>query len=174
MIAAIFCPGPSLLQILPTMRYWMYGATWAVNSAAKVMATDWLSAGDKSWYRGLLGEIPRPRVGALVCPDATSDARAWVGVGLAVVDWIEVPFIGEHQRRGKPINYSMQAALCHAAVLGATAIDLFGCDLAGREDCTGYLGEDRNDDRWRRERAGLEQTTALLSELGITVRRIAP
>jgi hypothetical protein len=62
--------------------------------------------------------------------------------------------------------------MCHAAQLGCKHLRLYGCDLAGREDCTGYVGEDRTEDRWERERKNLDYTIALLSERGVTTERI--
>ncbi len=63
MIAAVLCPGPSLLRVWPSAR--QYDVVLAVNTAGKLMPSDWLCAGDKAFYRGLLGDCPRPRQGIL-------------------------------------------------------------------------------------------------------------
>lgn len=171
MIAAILSAGPSLARTWDPIFFDAF-TVYAVNSAAKLYQHDWLSAGDKCWFRGLYPtEMPSPWRGILTCPDSVTDARAW-GRSVPVVGWDEVDLIGAHHRRGHPINWSLQAAMCHAAQNGAKLIRLYGVDLAGREDCAGYVGEDRTEDRWVRERLHLEQTTALLAEHGVTVERV--
>ncbi len=75
------------------------------------------------------------------------------------------------------MQWSVQAALCHAAEAGADWIDLYGCDGAAggtRIDCTGYAGESRGPDRWAREEKDLTHTFALLAERSIPVYRIPP
>ena len=83
-----------------------------------------------------------------------------------------MPLIAAHADRGRAINWSLQAALCHAAQLGAQTIDIYGCDLIGVDDATGYKGEDRTGDRWKRENADLSFTIHILQQHNVTVRRL--
>ncbi len=178
MIAAIYCPGPSLRTHIERSGVDVllcgYQRTWAVNNALKLIRADWLAAGDSAWFNGLLGPR-RPGVGVLTMADnrkAIAGDESWKGRVIAT--WGEVPLIDEHHRRGRPINWSLQSALCQAAMLDAKRIDLYGCDMAGVEDAAGYRGEDRSDDRWERERGDLDFTITLLADHGITVNRITP
>lgn len=171
MKAAILCPGPSLKklgQIPPG-----YDATWAVNTAIKMHKTDWLGAGDIPLFRGLLGDF-RPKTGVLTMGATAKKAKTlpdWMYVE-TWVEWSDVHLIKEHEKRGRPINWGIQAALCHAYELGAKEIDIYGCDLAGVEDATGYGGEERTEDRWQREARDLQFTRDLLHSMGIQTTRI--
>lgn len=176
MIAAVCCPGPSL------PRRWNgragYELVHAVNRALIVVPdADWLSAADPAFYEDLLPDGVRPVVGALAGDDSVVEAArarpSWAGIRFA--GWRSVPLIAEHAALGRPLMWSVQAALCHAAQLGATWIDLVGCDGAAggtRIDCTGYAGESRGPDRWAREEVDLAMTVALLAARSITVNRI--
>ena len=175
MIAAVLCPGPSLMRRWPDCGV-VYDVVFTVNTAAKLVRGDWLCAGDKCFFRGLLGDAPRPLAGIVTCPDSLTDACRWAPSSL-VNTWADVPLIGLHARRGRPINWTVQSALCQAHALGAKHVDLYGCDGAagGRvEDATGYRGEDRTAERWEREERDLAWTKALLAEHGTTINRIEP
>lgn len=166
--AAIICPGPSLLHcgIIGD-----YDLTIAVNNAIKLAEADWLCAADVVFYRGLLGEF-RPRTGVLTMDDVVQKKKTlenWGG--LQWHGWSDIPLIAEHRHRDRPINWSLQAALCFAAYKGATQVDIYGCDLVGVEDATGYGGEDRTEDRWRREARDLQFTRDLLKSFGINTTR---
>lgn len=171
MKAAVLCPGPSL-QFLrsPVVGY---DATWAVNTALKLQDADWFSAADMPLYKGLVADR-RPRIGALTMGSTMEKARTlpdWLGVK-KWVPWSNVSFIDRHVKTGRHINWSLQAALCHAAELGAKTIDIYGCDLAGTVDASGYGGEERTEDRWQREARDLQFTTEFLSGHGVTINRI--
>ncbi len=175
MIAAVLCPGPSLMRTWP-MAAIIYDLVLTVNTAAKLVRGDWLCAGDKCFFRGLLGGAPRPLTGILTCPDSLTDAREWAPSSL-VRTWKDSPIIDCHHARGRPINWTVQSALCHARHLGAERVDLYGCDgAAGNqvEDATGYRGEDRSAERWAREESDIEWTRSILAEFGATVHRIKP
>lgn len=177
MIAAVYCPGPSLCSGFPSPDN--YDATWAVNTALKLVKTDWLAAGDIPIFRGILGEN-RPKIGVLTMGGTAEILQkdpVWASFPL--VPWADVPLIDEHEKRGRPLSWSVQTALCHASHLGATQVDLYGCDVFRSDfdpwqttDATGYEGEDRNRTRWDREREDLRLTFALLFEHGTTVLRI--
>lgn len=175
MIVAICCPGQSL------MRRWTettasHDLLITVNAAANLMRSDWVCAADKSWYRGLLSPTVRPRHGYLVAPDARTDALTFAN-GLEVLTWENVSLIHQHTAEGRPINWSVQAALCFAEQLGADEIILYGAD--GRNststvDASGYGGEDRTPDRWEREERDLAYTIAMLNGRSTKVTRIEP
>lgn len=176
MIAAIYCPGPSLRTHIERKGADVllagYDRTWAVNNALKLVDTDWLAAGDSAWFNGLLGPH-RPRVGVVTMGSnrkTVADDASWRD--RAIITWDDVPLIAEHHRRGRPINWSLQSALCHATQLGAKRIEVYGCDLVGTTDAAGYKGEDRSAERWARELLDLEFTANLLAEHGTTVTRI--
>lgn len=168
MKAAIYCPGPSLLRCVPANYY---DVSWAVNTALKIMKTDWLSAGDPCFFRGLLGEH-RPLRGVLSMGSVIDKCHDFWPTVVHWHRWSSVPLIGKHKELGRPLNWSLQAALCHAAHLGAKEIDIYGCDLAGVEDATGYGGEERTEDRWQREARDLQFTRDLLHSAGIQTTRI--
>ncbi len=175
---AVCCLGPSLPRRWPGRAD--YDVVYAVNRALIVVPdADWLSAADPVFYDGLLPEGVRPVVGALAGDDSTvAVARGRPGwEGIHFEGWRSVPLIAEHAARGRPLAWSVQAALCHAAETWPVFVDLFGCDGAAggtRIDCTGYPGESRGPDRWAREEVDLALTIALLAERRIAVHRIAP
>lgn len=147
-----------------------------VNAAANLMDSDWVCAADKSWYRGLLKPcVLPPRGGYLVAPDAEADARAFTSS--QVITWENVSLIHRHHAQGRPINWSVQAALCFADQLGASRVILYGADgrnSTGTVDAAGYGGEDRTAERWEREEHDLAYTIKMLAGLGTTVQRIEP
>ena len=179
MIAAILCPGQSLMQTWPNAGP-VYDLVLTVNTAGKLIQGDWLCAGDKSFFRGLLGDCPRPRSGILCTPESVYGAIIWGAPDIAgsqVIGWPEVPLIEEHTKRGRPINWTVQSALCFAAHLGTLHVDLYGADGAASTstiDASGYRGEDRTAERWAREESDLSWTRTILAEFGTTVNRIAP
>lgn len=175
MIVAVCCPGQSL------MRRWSertvsHDLVIAVNAAAKLIESDWVCAADKSWYRGLLGsEVKHPRAGYLVAPDAAGDAKVFTAA--QVITWENVALIHQHFKEGRPVNWSVQAALCLAEQLGARHVTLYGADgrrSVGTIDASGYKGEDRTTERWEREENDLAFTIAMLAGRGTTVQRIEP
>ncbi len=58
--------------------------------------------------------------------------------------------------------------------MGARHVDLFGADCRGTTDVSGYEGEDRTLERWRREELDLAATFQLLADHGTTVNRVPP
>lgn len=176
MIIAICCPGQSFV------RRWSeatskHDLVIAVNAAAKFTESDWVCAADKVWYRGLFGsEVKPPRIGYLVSNDAVKDAKQF-SPDHAVLGWENVALIHEHTKQGRPINWSVQAALCLADQLGADHVILYGADgrkSVGTIDASGYKGEDRSAERWEREESDLAFTIAMLAGRNTTVQRIEP
>ncbi len=164
MRVAVVCPGPSLPHRWLSWSADRYDLVVAVNRALLVVPdADWLSAGDPVLFTRLLPGV-RPRVGVVTMGTTVSECSglpAWAG--LAWVSWSQIPLIAKHHARGRPLNWSVQAALCHAHRLGAAAID-----------CTGHAGEDRTPERWRREDEDLALTVQLLADAGVAVTRIPP
>ncbi len=152
MKAAVCCPGNSLLYRWP--GDYAYAGVWAVNRALLVVAADWLSAGDPTLFNDNLLQNKYPRMGVITMADTIPQVRHLDGWGgLEWTAWEKSRHFNEH-KIGRPVNWSVQAALLHACDLGATHIDLYGCDsihTKTREDCTGYLGQDRTLERWKRE-----------------------
>ncbi len=176
MRVAICCPGKSLPNRWRSRDG--FDLVWAVNRAILLIPADWLSAGDMPMFNGL-AESSRPLVGVLTLPDTVgqvSHRPTWSH--LKYTGWHECPTIQEHKRRYRPIDWSVQAAMCHACDLGAKEITLFGCDFgegsSEGEDCTGYAGEDRTPERWRRERDGMAATYSLMADCAVSVTRITP
>ncbi len=168
---AVCCPGPSL------PRTWVgrdeYARVWAVNRAMRVVEdADWLAATDVGFFQGLL-DHHRPMRGTLTSRDTAGfivNDDSWG----TVRTWEESEMIQAHQRR-RPVQWTIQAALIHAAETGykGMIIDLFGTGYNGDPiDCTGYPGENRGPARWERESADLDFTYRFLREHGVTVRRI--
>ncbi len=175
MIAAVLCPGQSLMQTWPNAGP-VYDLVLTVNTAGKLIQGDWLCAGDAVLYRRVMGDCQRPRAGILCAPASVDDAMEW-GCSLPVWDWSAVRLIGEHETRGRGINWTVQSALCMAAELGTKVIDLYGCDGAASTstiDAAGHPGDDRGAERWKREESDLSWTRTILAEFGTTVNRIAP
>lgn len=174
MKVAVCCPGPSL----PTT--WMgrhpYDAVWAVNRALIVVDADWLSAGDPPIFDGLLPPEAKPRLGVITMKDTLVRFKP-MWPDLLWHSWEEYGLMDEHAAFGRPLSWSVQAALCHAFALGAKRIDLFGCDGVRSTttiDCTGYAGEDRSQDRWQREALDLGTTYGILGACGVTFNHIHP
>ncbi len=177
MIAAVLCPGPSLMRAPIDLA--QYKATWSVNTAIRLIKTDWLAAGDPNAVQRAIGAY-RPRLGLLTMgatAKAIEGCPSWHG--LHITTWDDVPLIEEHNAKGNPMSWSVQTALCHASHMGATRIDLYGCDLFRPDfdpwqtaDASGYHGEDRNRSRWDREREDLRETFSILADHGTTIQRI--
>jgi hypothetical protein len=69
---------------------------------------------------------------------------------------------------------TMTCSIMLAAHLGATTIQLFGCDQTGTADFDGAeAGEDRTETRWQRERSVLEEMTVWLGSRGCELIRHA-
>ena len=166
MRVAVCCPGPSL----PTTWRGRTGSdlVYAVNRALLVIDADWLCAGDIAFFQNLLGDS-RPRIGTFTMRD-NCDAFRKIGTWGVMESWEEAPGFIAH-RAIRPVQWSMQAALIHASDKGALSIDLYGCDMRDRTDCTGYDGENRNPERWAREAEDLKATLIYLQGRGVAVTR---
>jgi hypothetical protein len=69
--------------------------------------------------------------------------------------------------------FSATAAIWLAKELGATAVECYGCDMAGElnYDGTPEPTANRSEDRWALERVAWDETVGLLNAEGIAVTR---
>jgi hypothetical protein len=175
MKAAVCCPGHSLIKKYP--GDYGYAAVWAINTAMLLIPCDWLSAGDPVLFKKNHWGDKRPRIGVLTMMDTVEQVKGLDGWGgIEFTGWERLRFYAAHNLR-RPVSWSVQVALLHACELGATQIDLFGCDGIhgpGGPDITGYPGDFRCNERWQREEAELIITIQLLAEQGTVVRRYLP
>lgn len=183
--ALICCPGKSLpdayrLTRMATMAgVDEYRTVIAVNNAIALVDADWLAAGDIPMIEILRGKRLRPRRGILALSSTVTEccrADHWTGL-----DWLTWEDLALHEAHNaalaaagrRPISWSIQSALLLAHHLGHSVARVIGADMIGEADCTGFVGEDRSNDRWQRERLDLKTTIAVLAENGCTVEGIA-
>ncbi len=165
MRVAILSAGPSLRR---TWRgNFRYSATIAVNSALAVVQTDWLASGDDVTLRRLGNR--RPLVGLWTMEDHVRCPVA----GWENVRRLPLNFLPGWTGLTRPPNWSVQAAVAGAYSLGATSIDIYGHDMAGDEDCTGYVGDVRGEEhRWSRERPDWQSTLEWATAHSLTINHI--
>lgn len=169
MRCAVACPGPSLSAVGELEGY---EAVLAVNGAAQCVAsTHWVFLDNGCWRK--YKPIGQP----VICTSRL------VRVVLArrspeLNDWAFVDALFEDQRNtiNRSIRwscFSSPTALVVAQHLGATSIDVFGCDMQGTSDCFGSELDaiHRQPDRWKDELAIWEATANELRSVGIEVTR---
>jgi hypothetical protein len=181
---AILCPGPSLA------RTWVGGRdhdeVLAVNRAVGLVdRRAWWVFGDPDqfgrtlFHPGTLVFTPDRNIAWL----RRSRPRDELAPGGMFVPWegcgfSDVPRDASetlvHQGRVLVRGcYSLVAALFLARFLRAGAIDLYGCDWAGREDFDGVIASPaRSDARWETERRIVTTLMARLEREGIACRRV--
>jgi hypothetical protein len=173
MIAAVCCPGPSLLETWIPLRWHAYGLVIAVNRALLHVNADVLCAGDIPIFQGALGDH-RPLDLVFTMEDSARfmrDDPAWRGIQWK--HWHTCPGVSEHMQAGH-LEWSVQYALLYAATR-ADAIHLYGCDQSGGHYANGDAAPgDLHPERWERERRDLAVTIHLLAARGVTVERISP
>jgi hypothetical protein len=155
MTAAILCPGPSLanLEVIPACD-----VSIAVNRAALRFACDWWAALDAPFVRA-----NRPLGSPLLF------TRRENRIDAAVYFEDVYPFPNQAQS-----YFTFPGALSLAAHLGATRIDVYGCDWAvGQPDFDGRQPDEANRSaaRFAREREHFDQLTHWLNAKGIEVIR---
>jgi len=138
MIAALLCPGPSMLQ---TFLPWVEQHGWpelaiGVNRAALGVPLDWWAIQDNGlWTKISEDALGEPRV--IACDALAATVRTWRGNKAVGCDVL---------RNYCPIrcegwgNYTSTLALTYAAFLGASTIHVFGNDRAGQLDWDGVEG----------------------------------
>lgn len=154
MIAAILCPGPSLT------RYDGSGdIRIGVNRAAIAYQCDHWCAID---YHMVKDKWPQVKGKPQLWTDR-QQVQKFGGNYFRTID------------TDCPANwgtFSMTVAIVLAAHLGATQIDVWGCDWAGTLDYDGAPeGSMRTDDRWARERKLYAEIETWLTGKGITITR---
>ncbi len=163
---AILSAGPSLAK---TWQGGKYSATILVNNAAvtaKERAGEvWFCCGDLTWAEKALEKIPEPIRRWCAASDVLSHFPG--GPTERAVPWESLGLNGG--------AYSVVAALRLALGLGASSIDLYGCDWSGTVDCAG-ADEPwcRQDIRWEREQRLVEAEVWACFNAGCGVRRIMP
>jgi len=155
MTAAILCPGPSLaaLESIPVCD-----VSIAVNRAALRFACDWWAALDAPFIR-----THRP----LGKPFLFTRRENRIEAAVYFEDVYPFP-------NAAGSYFTLPGALSLAAHLGATRIDVYGCDWAvGQPDFDGGQPDDANRtaDRFRREREHFGRMQDWLNRQGIEVTR---
>jgi hypothetical protein len=146
---AVLCPGPSLTVTWPKRRR-DYAATVAVNRAAFAYPVDWWCGLDDIWQKWGRPD-PYPRIGLV------GAVRGLTGAASALLPRDGLALVHRNAPAGCP-EFSMLAAIGFAFEnLRATAVDVYGCDMAGAADFDGRVEKENNrtDQRWQEERAGL-------------------
>ena len=170
-VAVLSC-GPSLAYSWSPNQAPAYDRILAINQSANDHPCHWAIAAD----RDAALKIERPPLIGFVwrssfSPDAPQlgDVHPLcIGGRLGVVDAVKLPVLDAF----KPPTFSIQDALLFAHYwLGATEIDLYGCDMAGsggsRLPDTDHC---RDNARWRLERPLFDKAVAYLRGNGTTVR----
>ncbi len=178
MKAIVLSPGPSLARYTPRPADLVLG----VNRAAKFFPVDCWICGDSPCIEN---------------PDAPGNAPLYeqvIGSPLLVSFDVSLDTLRQHgwTWRGdtfawrqlesflprKPHDWewcTFMVAIVYAAYRGATEIEIYGCDWAGKNDLDGIeAGKNRSDARWEHERNLYAGIVAQLAERGITVTRNEP
>jgi len=177
MRAAILCRGPSILETFPARTAEPY-VTIAVNTAINTWGADWLICHDAA---PLESATVAPRIGVCSLAGHLRGLRE----GRIVAGWGEwspelkteetVQIVKALGLKGKAAQgarqWSALGGVALAVHLGAAHVDMYGCDLHGREYEDG-TGVPDGPVRWAREGAFLGLLTTALAEKGITVTRI--
>ncbi len=143
---AIACPGPSLLY---TYDHLSDDLTLAINGAAALVPHDWWCVGDAvvlKWYPHavpLQGVYTQDTWWSRYRPDLRVEHLHWDTLRCAP------------PHHGQPWDTTLPAAIALAAHLGATHVDLYGCDWQGGDYAPGVLAYDGPADlrpnRWQTE-----------------------
>ncbi len=141
MIAVILCPGPSLAGLIGVQAH---DVLLAVNKAMEhptAIGADWWVAIDL-WNDQPLPKYV-PKLGMVTSYAAIDEGQS-----------IFVPYrlekFNQHSK-ARPTATSLPAALWWAAHLGATEVELIGCDHDGDVDFRGIAEGIRSPDRWKLE-----------------------
>ncbi len=162
---AVLCPGPSLTVTWPKRRR-DYAATIGVNRAAFAYGVDWWCGLDDIWNKWGRPD-PFPRIGLV------GAVRGLTGAASALLPRDGLALVHRSAPAGCP-EFSMLAAIGFAFEnLQATAVDVYGCDMAGAADFDGReeKANNRTEQRWSEERAGL---AVLQQQHGKALRIVQP
>ncbi len=165
MLAIVLCPGPSLskLEAIPPCA-----RSIAINRAATKFEADIWAAMDypilRDYHKKVLGN-----------PGLFTFSTTWQDIGHRLKRFPKVYLREELEGwwGGKLPFKTFPASLVFAGWMGATEIDVYGCDWEGNKDFDGVVaGESRTDDRWLAEKKMCGEVIADLSKRGVTVRRM--
>jgi hypothetical protein len=153
---AIACPGPSLLHTWQEPD--VCDPVLAINGAAALVACDWWCVGDAevlSWYPQVI-----PLIGVYHQDTWWRRFRRDL-IACHEMHWDEIRCEPPHH--GSHWSTTLPAAIALAARLGATHVDLYGCDWSGGDYAPGVIARDgpadSRQDRWKRERRETQQAT---------------
>jgi hypothetical protein len=165
MLAAVLCPGPSLLRYQGD-----YELVIGVNRAATAFHCDVWVACDWSLVQRVRDEIK----GNPILFTNSMSARRIARDGPMWPRRVE-RFEELNDADGDPISptsFSSLAAVWYAVANGATTIRVYGADMSGKLDFDKVLaGETRTDARWERERELWQAMTEKLAKKNIVVAR---
>lgn len=165
MTVNILCPGPSLADARP----YPVDLTIAVNRAALTFPCDWWAAVDRTLVTKIGGEVkPGPRLltNAMSLESLTRRKSPWAAGAMTTDSMMGFCPVASWTLR------TMTCAMVLAAKLGATAINLYGHDMAGTLDFDGVAaGEMRDVARWDSERVIYGNLVAWLTERGVEIKR---
>jgi len=175
--AAILCPGPSLARV--TREFLAgegYGLVIGVNRAVQALPCDaWVMLDDHTFEMGMSGNgvIGRP---LLVCnPHDWRRITKRISAEQAAEFRVFHPQeIDVDRKRARWHTWSFTAAIAYAHHAGARQIECWGNDWAGESDWDGYFKEgvqQRQPERWEREKKVFDALVETLNELGTTVTR---
>lgn len=152
MIAALLCPGPSLLRSCPPDKgLELFDVVVAVNRAILLRPSfeqlvHWHACGDWDTLRAIRRA---PKTGVVTTRDSARVTREWDDKSGCPIyrhvvweEWENLPIAP---------SYSTVAGLAIIAKLGITEVMVFGDDKRGLEDWDGAGAKNRSDDRWARE-----------------------
>lgn len=162
---AVLCPGPSLTVTWPKRRR-DYAATVGVNRAPFAFQVDWWASLDDVWQKWGNPD-PYPRIGLV------GAVRGLTGAAAALLPRDGLALVHRDTPAGCP-SFSMLLAIGFAFEnLGATSVDVFGCDHAGDADFDGLVekANNRGAQRWSEEVAGL---AILRQQYGKKLRVVRP
>lgn len=161
MNARILCPGPSLAAYEPDD---FGGPIIGINRAATAYACDWWACIDLETVLANAKQV-KGKPGLL-----TNHATAQSLPHFAEIRLIESLFDAWPRTPAAYSIYSATSGAVLAAALGATVIDVYGCDLAGTLDWDGTAaGKWRTDDRWKSERELWMLLRDVLAGRGVTL-----
>lgn len=162
---ALLSAGPSLLRTFNDSL--SFDVRIGVNRAAEHFACDWWSVGD---WQAVVGDameplrpIGQPHIFTL---DDSANTISKLRPELTPHGWKQL--CGAY---GGPEGWSTWSASAGAMLayhLRAKTLDVYGVDMAGHQDVSGFVGG-RGDERWNRERPAWEATVQWIRSRGVRV-----
>ena len=161
---ALLSNGPSATEFGHTTR--QYDVVIGVNWTCLTWKCDWVCAFDGVTFADAPGDIRKPHHPPRLC--GADGKHKWWGqpkffVHWHVMDWLRLnrpdvaatmshEYVMTWPAKDKDFLYSGSAPLHLMHLLGLTAADCWGYDMAGELDHTGLENPSRQPSRWERER----------------------